>query len=169
MEALNDQHQVRLTGGPFDGKLADAIDAQPGITVVMNRIPDDGPMVRDLYLCTEIGDDGVPLANYVCTEAVPEPAVADDEPEDQVPALDPVIVATANTFRYLAEWFGTKQQRAELYKMAEAVEAMTPDCDFSCPVCEETTCDEGCPLAPVRNRWYLAALNAHAGGASGTT
>lgn len=64
----------------------------------------------------------------------------------------PVIAATAATFRYLAGWFGTEEQRAELYGMAEAVEALTPENDMSCPVCEETTCDDGCPLAPVRNR-----------------
>ena len=72
--------------------------------------------------------------------------------------VDPVIVATANTFRYLAGWFGSDEQRAELYEMAEAVEVMTPGNDMCCPVCEETTCDDGCPLAPVRNRWAAPAV-----------
>lgn len=70
--------------------------------------------------------------------------------------MDPVVKACAATFRYLAEWFGSEGQMAELGHLAEAVEAVSADLDC-CPVCQETTCDEGCPLRPVRHRWYLAA------------
>ena len=164
MEAVSDPdrclYEVTLTGGPHDGRVAGEDYVYPGLTIVMPRIPEDGPMVHDLYLVVA-GADGKLLGNFMRTEPVPEPPEAEDGLA-YPPALDPVIVATANTFRYLAEWFGTEEQRAELHKMAEAVEAATPECDYSCPVCEETTCDEGCPLAPVRNRWYADGMRTHA-------
>jgi hypothetical protein len=56
----------------------------------MPRITDDGPMVHDYYL---VADDGGKLVgDFTSTEAIPEPAVWPDEPEDQVPALDPDLV-----------------------------------------------------------------------------
>jgi hypothetical protein len=71
-------------------------------------------------------------------------------PTPQQPDLDPIVRATGATFRYLAQWFGDEEQRAALLEMAEAAEHL--DDDMTCPVCEEMTCDEGCPLEPVRSR-----------------
>jgi hypothetical protein len=65
--------QVRLTGGPHDGRVAGFDDVWPGTTIVMHRIPDDGPMVRDLYLCVADGEKLV--GNFLHTEAIPEPVV----------------------------------------------------------------------------------------------
>jgi hypothetical protein len=71
--------------------------------------------------------------------------------------MDPVARACAATFQYLAEWFGSEGQMAELGKLARDVAALTQENDMCCPVCQEVTCDEGCPLEPVRSRWQKAA------------
>ena len=59
--------------------------------------------------------------------------------------------ATAATCRQVAEWFDPREA-ALLLEVATAVERLSED-DICCPACEEVTCDDGCPLAPVRNRW----------------
>jgi hypothetical protein len=62
-----------LVGGPHHQKVIDQDAPLPGITIVMHRIPDDGPMVRDLY--QQIPDStagGLYLAAYRRTEAIPE-------------------------------------------------------------------------------------------------
>ncbi len=71
-----------------------------------------------------------------------------------VAAVEPLIVrrSLAAAYRKLAEW-SEEQQAEALLGMAAEVEALTEDNDTCCPVCQETTCDDGCPLAPVRNRW----------------
>jgi hypothetical protein len=74
-----------------------------------------------------------------------------------VAAVEPLIVkrAVAAAFRQAAEWDGIFGD--SLLATARAVEALTEENDVCCPVCEETTCDDGCPLAPVRNRWQANA------------
>lgn len=56
----------------------------------------------------------------------------------------------AATLRSVAAWCDTDRDRDELYNMATAVEA--GDDDDCCPVCQEVTCDEDCPLVEVRNK-----------------
>ena len=65
---------------------------------------------------------------------------------------DPVLTATAATLRYLAEC-NLDYMGSLLPSMAQAVETLTEENDMCCPVCEETVCDESCPLRPVRDRW----------------
>jgi hypothetical protein len=77
--------------------------------------------------------------------------------------LDPIVKATAGTFHYLAEWFGTEEQRAELAATALEVEALDEQ-EICCPVCEEVECDTSCPLVPVRNRWITEAVKANTEG-----
>lgn len=56
----------------------------------------------------------------------------------------------AKTLRQTAWW---SEQSQDYLDAAEAVEAADAESlAWVCPVCEETTCDEGCPLAEVRAR-----------------
>lgn len=67
--------------------------------------------------------------------------------------IDLIVRAVAATLRSVAGWVGANPERAdreELYWIADAVEQLDPD-DICCPVCEEMTCDLGCPLYPVRS------------------
>lgn len=62
--------------------------------------------------------------------------------------LRAVVLATvAATFRYAAQWGGTTPD--EFYEAAAEVEAYLAGDD--CPVCQEVTCDDHCPLARVRS------------------
>lgn len=70
---------------------------------------------------------------------------------------DPVIAAVAATLREVAEWGlsfdnGPAESRDVLMDIARRVELLNIADDFCCPVCEEVTCDEGCPLEQVRAR-----------------
>jgi hypothetical protein len=42
-------------------------------------------------------------------------------------------------------------QRRELIELATQVEQQQLADMWSCPVCEETECDTGCPLEPLRS------------------
>ncbi|MFB7222370.1 hypothetical protein [Streptomyces sp. NPDC056227] len=56
----------------------------------------------------------------------------------------------AATLRVVAEQVRDQEDRADLLATADRVEASTyADC---CPLCQEVTCDESCPLAPVRKQ-----------------
>lgn len=68
---------------------------------------------------------------------------------------DAVKCALAAAYREVAEWADPKESEA-LLKMASAVEALDEHA-ACCPVCEETTCDDSCPLAQVRSRWQEPA------------
>lgn len=70
---------------------------------------------------------------------------------------DTVVKTTAATIRYLAGWFDTEKERAHLLEIALEVEA-TEGHEACCPVCQEVTCDRGCPLEPFRDRCQSEAL-----------
>lgn len=55
----------------------------------------------------------------------------------------------ALTYRQQAGWTDDSHAQREFYSLATQVEAVdgTEGC---CPCCEEVTCDDGCPLEPVR-------------------
>jgi hypothetical protein len=61
--------------------------------------------------------------------------------------MDPIRKATAETLRQVAGWPGVTQE--ELYEIARQVEEAGDE--MCCAVCEETTCDSGCPLSDVRS------------------
>jgi hypothetical protein len=84
-----------LVDGPHHGKILDQDAAETGLTIVMHRIPDDGPMVRDLYRWTqEITLGGLWLAAFTGTEAIPAPGPEPLEPGSADPAeLDPALTA----------------------------------------------------------------------------
>jgi hypothetical protein len=147
--------KMTFRGGPLDGNEIEDCDLLPGITLVFPRIPEAGSMVQDYYLVTD--DGGKLVGDFTGTEAIPEPPVWPDDPGDQVPAIDPLIKATAAAFRS-AGTFVDDAGEVILRQIATAIEALAPENDMCCPVCEETTCDEGCPLAPVRSRWYAEGL-----------
>jgi hypothetical protein len=67
------------------------------------------------------------------------------------------IAATAATLRYAAPLiFDHDEDMANgLYEVAKSLERddVDPDDWWCCPVCEGVTCDEGCPLEPIRPRW----------------
>lgn len=71
-------------------------------------------------------------------------------------SVDPIRTATAATLRQVAFWGlvfdgGTVESTCdELLEIARQVEQLDVADDFCCPVCEEVTCDDGCPLEPVR-------------------
>lgn len=68
---------------------------------------------------------------------------------------DEVINAVAATFREIAEWglaYDTGPARDDMLEIARKVDLLKDEDDFCCPVCEEVTCDEGCPLEAVRQR-----------------
>lgn len=54
----------------------------------------------------------------------------------------------AATLRQIAEWGDVSD--TELYEIADQVENGATDDWWSCPMCEEITCDDGCPLEPLR-------------------
>lgn len=65
--------------------------------------------------------------------------------------------AVAATFRYITEW-GLAYERETAAKaaddfrhIADEIDNLDPERDVCCPVCQEVTCDDHCPLAPVRN------------------
>lgn len=61
--------------------------------------------------------------------------------------LPPEVVTTAAALRTAAEWF-SGDDRDTMRGVADDTErAWDGAC---CPVCEEVTCDEGCPLEHVR-------------------
>lgn len=61
----------------------------------------------------------------------------------------PEVATVAATLRTAAEWF-SGEQRDMLREAADGTERAWDS--FCCPVCEEVTCDEGCPLEHVRAR-----------------
>jgi len=60
-----------------------------------------------------------------------------------------VLRAVAATLRQVARWEGVSGR--EMREIADEVEA--DDFVKTCPVCQEVSCDQDCPLAPVR-RYY---------------
>lgn len=68
-------------------------------------------------------------------------------------AEKPLVKTVAATLRYAAEFADWGKQRDDMLSVAARVEALTAENDDCCPVCEETTCDDGCPLAAIRARW----------------
>lgn len=79
------------------------------------------------------------------------------------PVQAAIITAVAATLRQIADWGYLDNAghplRDELLELAGAVEREGapadpdgPDCllGMSCPMCQEVTCDAGCPLEPVR-------------------
>lgn len=60
---------------------------------------------------------------------------------------DPTAATVAATLRTIAGWFDA-EQRQQLRDVAEDVE-LDP-LGACCPLCQEVTCDEGCPLQSVR-------------------
>lgn len=64
----------------------------------------------------------------------------------QEAVLPPTVQTVVGTLRVLADQF--PQVRDDLLDTAEALER---DWDgLCCPLCEEVTCDTGCPLVEVR-------------------
>lgn len=48
------------------------------------------------------------------------------------------------------EFRGVNVKTSEMYELADAVENAPTDDWWSCPLCQESECDEGCPLEPLR-------------------
>lgn len=49
------------------------------------------------------------------------------------------------------EYRGVNVGRDELYELARRVEHERVDDWWSCPICQEVECDNGCPLEPLRS------------------
>lgn len=78
--------------------------------------------------------------------------------EDQKALVRATVSATLRT---VAEWGlafqATPDEPAssEFHNIADQVDRLEAD-EMCCPVCEEVTCDETCPLAPVREQVDVA-------------
>lgn len=61
------------------------------------------------------------------------------------------VQAVAETLRFLVSggWLVHDDDRAWLREVLERMDAGVVDAPV-CPLCEEATCDDGCPLAEVR-------------------
>lgn len=59
-------------------------------------------------------------------------------------------IATAATLRQIAQWHlaTSPASEEEWFELARQVEGLEPG--WACPMCQEVTCDDGCPLEPVR-------------------
>lgn len=138
--------RVLLVDGPHHGKILEPETETPGLTIVMPRIPDDGPMVHDLYRWTqEITMGGLWLAMFITgTEAIPAPDPELLKPVPEEPGeLDPALVP------YL-DW--------PLYFPDDSV-----GCDK--PYCPHLDRDDEGYLASARRltvREFLADIKAHA-------
>jgi hypothetical protein len=69
-------------------------------------------------------------------------------PVDSLSTLPDIVRTVAATLRIAMEWY-SGEQRDMLLEAADAVERNWDD-GGTCPLCEEETCDEGCPLEPLR-------------------
>lgn len=95
----DDEHcRVMLCEGPQNCRVIDQDRAEPGITIVAPRMPDDGPMVEDLYLWSgSQTDGGLWLATFTGTRAIPEPDPEllepgpDEQPESLAADLTPFL------------------------------------------------------------------------------
>lgn len=73
-----------------------------------------------------------------------------------------VQAAVVATLRALAEWHPATSQvtEEEWLGLAREVEGLEPG--WACPLCQEVTCDDGCPLAPVRAAMVVPSDEVHA-------
>jgi hypothetical protein len=86
-------------------------------------------------------------------------------PVDSLPPIPDVVATVAATLRIVMEWY-SGDQRDMLREAADAVEHSWDD-GGTCPLCEEESCDEGCPLEPLRKAMEAEYLRTHEKGASG--
>lgn len=73
-----------------------------------------------------------------------------DSAETQPP---PIAVAVGGALRYVAGLTharGREDEAREWYEIAAEVEQHDYSDSWCCPLCEELTCDVGCPLEPLR-------------------
>ena len=66
--------------------------------------------------------------------------------------MSDIAATVAATLRVAATWITGDEDRATLFETAEQVERDPGPDSMSCPLCEEITCDDGCPMEPVRQR-----------------
>lgn len=83
-------------------------------------------------------------------------------PVDSLPAAPEVVRTVAATLRIVMEWY-SGEQRDMLREAADEVE-QNWDTGGTCPVCEEMTCDEGCPLEHLRGAIEAEDERAHEAG-----
>lgn len=61
------------------------------------------------------------------------------------------IATVVTTLRFLASgWVAGEDDQKWLAETADHIEQTTPDDWWTCPLCEESVCDDHCPLAAVR-------------------
>ncbi len=65
----------------------------------------------------------------------------------------------AATLRTVAPWAEDHEFRDMLYDVADQAEANWDDA--CCPVCEEVTCDQGCPFEEIRKTLEAKPDSAH--------
>lgn len=47
-------------------------------------------------------------------------------------------------------WVGVNDGDPWMYETADVIEQGSPEDWDCCPLCEEVTCDDGCPVKPIR-------------------
>lgn len=94
-------------------------------------------------------DDFCPLCDEVlCVNSCPLGHVRPPGSQPPPTGPSPQIVITAATLRIAATWLPSEHKEI-LQQVAVDTELRGTD-DFCCPVCEEVSCDDGCPLEHVR-------------------
>jgi hypothetical protein len=72
---------------------------------------------------------------------------ADGEADRRTPDVASTVAATIRT---VAEWISNDKDRDLLHSAAQQVEHNPGPDSICCPLCEEITCDDGCPMEVVR-------------------
>lgn len=67
-------------------------------------------------------------------------------------ARDAAATAAAATLRYIGKWDDDARQPGDLAAVATDIDTLRGGAEWiCCPVCQEITCDDDCPLAIVRS------------------
>jgi len=101
-----------------------------------------------------------------------QPAAATDRPDAAAASPDLARAVTLNTIRtvaltlrQLAGWGVSRLDMTDqaFRDLADQVEATTTTDWWSCPMCEEVTCDGGCPLEHVRDALHTLQIDTTGG------
>lgn len=65
-------------------------------------------------------------------------------------SVEGVTTMVAATLRVVAEQVRGAEDRVQLLRLADDVPRLWDDA--CCPLCQEVTCDDGCPLAAIRRQ-----------------
>jgi hypothetical protein len=92
----------------------------------------------------------------------PQSACSRPDHDHRPPLPDNRKAVVIETLRFMASgWVTGDENWQYLGDKADELERTEPDDWWCCPLCEETECDSGCPLAPLRQQYADGAHDAH--------